>query len=1114
MAFDPQGRLWVAVWPSYPGRTPTDTVGDKLLVFEDTNNDGQADKVTTFLDDLNCPTGFQFYKDGVLVMQAPDLWFVRDTDGDGKADWKERVLMGLDSADTHHTANSMVLDPGGATYLSDGVFHRSQVETATGPVRNEDGCIYRYEPLTGKFERYAPYGFANPHGRVFDRWGTDIITDATGNRSYFGPAISGYLDYPAKHEQIKEIWDRPARPSPGTGMLSSRHFPEEFQGNFLNCNVLGFQGIYRVKLSPDGAGLKGEKLEDLVQSTDPNFRPVAAGVAPDGSLYFLDWAKPLIGHMQHHLRDPNRDKTHGRIYRITYEGRPLLKPAAIAGQPIPKLLDLLKTPEDDVRTRVKIELGKHDSAEVIAAVKKWTASLDAKDKDYEHHLTEALWVHQWHNIVNEELLRRMLRSPDHRARAAATRVLCYWRDRVNDPLALLEIQARDDSPRVRLEAVRACSFFKSARAAEIVLTVLDKESDPEEPDYYLQYSLNESMRALDKYLVNQFTATAEADGAPLKTLSLPKSPQAAAYVLGRLSDQELIAAPRSEFVFTALLQRPGLDRKYRFEALEGLARLRNTDVLTELLATLEELDRKRGRSWESVLRDLSPILLQTQPATLAAKRPALVKLATGANRPLTRQMAYAAIINADAGVTRVWAETAADARRFADLLLAIPLVRDANLRANLYPKVAPLLDQRGAPFVRRAAITAIASLPGHEAESFNLLAALVKSGTERATAIASLQRIPRSAWPVEAAAPLLECLLTYLQGVPADERTEADASNAFQFASDLAALLPPERAAAFGKRLRALGVSVFVLRAIPEQMLYDKTLIVVEAGKPVEIVLINDDTMPHNLVITAPGALEEIGNAAEKMSLAPDAQGRVYVPDSPKVLHATRMVESGRQVKLSFTAPTTPGDYPYVCTYPGHWRRMTGTLAVVPDVEAYLASHAAAQQPKTTEWKTDDLEPALAKLQIGRNLARGHDLFTKLACASCHKFGSEGMDFGPELTTVFAQYQNDPKEVLRHIIEPSLVISNRYRSIQFELKNGDEISGLIIKDEADSLTVQAGASASLIQTFKKSDIQFQQPLNSSVMPPGLLNQLSADEILDLLAFLKSGGQVPAHEHKH
>src|SRR5205807_1989381 len=170
-------------------------------------------------------------------------------------------------------------------------------------------------------------------------------------------------------------------------------------------------------------------------------------------------------------------------------------PAAIDGQPIPTLLALLKEPENDTRMRAKIELGKHDSAQVIAAVNRWAAALDKKDQAYEHHLTEALWVHQWHNVVNQGLLKRMLRSPDYHARAAATRVLCYWRDRVPDALALLKVQAADDNPRVRLEAVRACSFFTNVEAADVALLSLEKPQDA-----YLKYTLDETMKALDKYL--------------------------------------------------------------------------------------------------------------------------------------------------------------------------------------------------------------------------------------------------------------------------------------------------------------------------------------------------------------------------------------------------------------------------------------------------------------------------------------------------------------------------------------------------------------------------------------------------------------------------------------
>src|SRR3989440_8770876 len=108
---------------------------------------------------------------------------------------------------------------------------------------------------------------------------------------------------------------------------------------------------------------------------------------------------------------------------------------------------------------------------------------------------------------------------------------------------------------------------------------------------------------------------------------LPKNPAAAAYVLGRLSNQELIAAPRSEFVYVALAQRPGLARKYRIEALQGLATIRQTDPLSELLRALSELDKKRETT-QDALHDLLPIVLEFKPAELASKRETLVNLAT------------------------------------------------------------------------------------------------------------------------------------------------------------------------------------------------------------------------------------------------------------------------------------------------------------------------------------------------------------------------------------------------------------------------------------------------------------------------------------------------------
>src|SRR2546430_9534068 len=165
------------------------------------------------------------------------------------------------------------------------------------------------------------------------------------------------------------------------------------------------------------------------------------------------------------------------------------------------------------------------------------------------------------------------------------------------------------------------------------------------------------------------------DEPPQKTLFLPKSPRAAAYVLNRLSNKELIEAPRSEFVYVALLQRKGLDRKYRLEALEGLSKIRNTDPLTELIASITELDKK-GEDYEPVLRDLGSLLLQNKGAALAAKREGLAKLPSGTQLPLSRQIGYAALITADGSASKTWTDAESDSRKLADLLLSIPLLRD------------------------------------------------------------------------------------------------------------------------------------------------------------------------------------------------------------------------------------------------------------------------------------------------------------------------------------------------------------------------------------------------------------------------------------------------------
>jgi glucose/arabinose dehydrogenase len=497
-AFDSAGRLWVTCMPSYPQYQPKREVNDKVLILEDTDGDGRADKCTVFADKLHVPTGIELGDGGAYVAQQPDLLFLKDNDGDDVADERTRILRGFDSADTHHAISAFTWGPGGGLYFQEGTFHHSQVETPYGPVRLKNAGIFRYEPTTEKLDVFVSYNFANPWGHVFDRWGQNFVADASGGANYFGAAFSGWVPYERKHRGMQEFLVQRFRPTAGCEFVSSRHFPEEVQGNFLLNNCIGEQGVFQHVVKEEGSGFTAKEIEPILRSKDRNFRPVDLQFGPDGALYICDWHNALVGHMQHSIRDPARDHEHGRIYRITYEGRPLLTPPKIAGESIEKLLELLKEPEEQTRYRARRELRIHPSDDVVSSVMQWLSGLDRTDPHFEHQRLEALWVLQHHNRVHRDLLVSVLESPEPRARAAATRVLCYTRDQIHDTLDLLAARALDEHPRVRLEAIRACSFFTgddAARAAEIALSSLEKPTDD-----YLDYTLKETMDTLDPYL--------------------------------------------------------------------------------------------------------------------------------------------------------------------------------------------------------------------------------------------------------------------------------------------------------------------------------------------------------------------------------------------------------------------------------------------------------------------------------------------------------------------------------------------------------------------------------------------------------------------------------------
>ena len=474
IAFDNKGRLWVATMESYPHyRIGDPRPKDKLLILEDTDKDGVADKQIVFADDLHIPIGFEISHDGVYVSQSGSLVRLQDTDGDDHYDVYEMLLSGFDDHDTHHAISAFCADPSGAFVMCEGVFLHSNTESVYGPQRGTNGGFWRYSPQRKSIIRYSQYSIPNPWGVAFDEYGHDFFVHTSGPS--FSWMLPGTLKarYGANLRAPDILTTNKVRPTSGIEFVSSRHFPDDVQGDILINNNIGFLGAKQHRMVEDGAGFTTEYVQDLYVSEDLNFRPVDLEFAPDGSLYVADWQNALIGHMQHSARDPLRDHVHGRIYRVTYPSRPLVEPAKIDGATIAELLDNLALPELRTRYRTRRELRGRNAVDVADAASAWAA----KQED-ERLKLEALWVTWGADLLDADLLNELLASEDHRVRAAAVRVARYNEHRLPNLAEILATAANDDNGRVRLEAVTAATYLPYDESAAAIAIAKAKEIEP------------------------------------------------------------------------------------------------------------------------------------------------------------------------------------------------------------------------------------------------------------------------------------------------------------------------------------------------------------------------------------------------------------------------------------------------------------------------------------------------------------------------------------------------------------------------------------------------------------------------------------------------------------
>ncbi|MEZ6124875.1 MAG: HEAT repeat domain-containing protein [Planctomycetaceae bacterium] len=459
MNFDEAGRLWIVSSEVYPHIRPGDEATDRVVVVQDTNHDGVSDSTHVFAEGLLIPTGIAPGDGGAYVANSTELLHFADADNDLKADSKRIVLSGFGTEDTHHILHTLRWGPDGYLYFNQSIYIHSHIETPWGVRRLNAGGIWQFRPETlelGVFMR----GLVNSWGHHFDRFGQSFATDGAGGEGINYVVPGAYYFTAADAPQILHGLNPGSPKHCGLEIVETPMLPADWQGSAITNDFRGHR-VCRFTLAEDRSGFVSREQQEVIRSNHVAFRPIDVKLGPDGAIYIADWYNPIIQHGEVDFRDPRRDHTHGRIWRVTWKGAPQRTQINTPELTTAELFQLLSSPDNAQRQNAKQVL-RQRGAEVLPELRKWVAAIPVSAQTEQLRL-EALWCFQSLRAVERPLLESLLKAEDGRVRAAAVRVLSHWKAMIGpDSSQWFQQAVNDTHPRVRLEAVRSVAYSPNA----------------------------------------------------------------------------------------------------------------------------------------------------------------------------------------------------------------------------------------------------------------------------------------------------------------------------------------------------------------------------------------------------------------------------------------------------------------------------------------------------------------------------------------------------------------------------------------------------------------------------------------------------------------------------